>query len=644
MRVPCRYNKPLAQNNGPFFGGLAKIRRHLKDKHQITHNVDTWIEECSEEPVESLAEQLLSAQIEEPKESNAYFIPIDQLNKLLIKSNVRQQLRKIFPTMEDESVELYTDSICSTSKKLFAALICSSSGAQSRAISNFIQEGIDDTDLPFSRLYLSDKSANLSGRVNQMYTLARDAHVSCTRTDHASCGINAISNWSRDQVQSLSRDQWRVLAPIFESTPGTTPPHLHISDSAVLPFTEDHENDPESVKFGGYSEVWAVRIHPAHQKMLRSTSRSPEPLIAVKRLISREPEVFERERRMLSQLTLKNHPHLVRLLITYTYKGKFHLLYPYAQCNLRDYWRKQAKPGERDTCLWALQQICGLASALNQIHNFSTKPDMNKQPERSRERPGLNIPIDTGEEMFGRHGDLKPENILWLSDLEEVDPLGILQITDFGLGRFHRLESRSLQDPASINGSPTYCPPELLLMKLVSRAYDIWSLGCLYLEFITWIINGNDGVEAFADARLAMAFDGITDDTYYTLVISGTERRAEVREAVTTWMERLRSNQYCSQAIKDLLDLVQNRMLQVESGDRIRAKELDSTLRKMLERAKADTAYLLGDHPRESNGDRSSIVSTASTSTIPSKHGFTLTDRTRSHPTKRRLKSRTFER
>lgn len=278
--VPCRYNKTGAQNNGTYFGNdlcfgrLAAIRRHLKDVHRMTNDLNTWIEEeNTEKPVENLTDRLLSAQIEEPYGSNSYFIPVDVLDKLLLKPNIRQHLRKIFPTMDKESLEFYAESICSTSKKLFAVLICTLSGAQSRAICNFIQEGINDTDLPFERLYLNDRPANSSGRY-QMYTLAKKEHeASCTFPIHTLCGINTVSNWPRDQVQSFCRDQWLVLAPIFESTPGTDPPHRSFPESVVLPFTEDWENDSAAVKFGGYSEVWAIRIHPAHQQLL-PTSRS----------------------------------------------------------------------------------------------------------------------------------------------------------------------------------------------------------------------------------------------------------------------------------------------------------------------------------------------------------------------------------
>lgn len=60
-------------------------------------------------------------------------------------------------------------------------------------------------------------------------------------------------------------------------------------------------------------------------------------------------------------------------------------------------------------------------------------------------------------------------------------------------------------------------------------------------------------------------------------------------------MKMLRCNKRCSGIIANLLDLVQNKMLQVNSAHRIRADELDKQLKEILETAKADTAYPLGD-------------------------------------------------
>jgi serine/threonine protein kinase len=174
---------------------------------------------------------------------------------------------------------------------------------------------------------------------------------------------------------------------------------------------------------------------------------------------------------MLVSLTLKNHPHLVKLLTTYTYKTRFHLLCPYANANLRTYWKSNTSTKDRKTYLWTLGQMAGLASGLNVIHNFETQYPLGSDkinPLISQEKPSapLQLNVSPSEQRFGRHGDLKPENILWTDDTDTVNNLGgILQIADLGLGRFHRLESRSKQDPKNINGSPTYMPPELVSIE-----------------------------------------------------------------------------------------------------------------------------------------------------------------------------------
>jgi hypothetical protein len=58
-----------------------------------------------------------------------------------------------------------------------------------------------------------------------------------------------------------------VLAPVFkkEERPDVIP-HIELNDACLLPFIEDREKHDKMA--GGYSEVWGVRIHPAHQKLL----------------------------------------------------------------------------------------------------------------------------------------------------------------------------------------------------------------------------------------------------------------------------------------------------------------------------------------------------------------------------------------
>lgn len=305
---------------------------------------------------------------------------------------------------------------------------------------------------------------------------------------------------------------------------------------------------------------------------------------------------------MLATLTLKNHRHLVKLLATYRYDNKYHLLCPFADANLRTYWMGNFPTRDPKTYIWVLKEMAGLSSALHLIHDFKTgRPPPPDRTHRavSHNRPDFDVQmnVDPLEALYGRHGDLKAENVLWSKDLESSDPMGTLQIADLGLGRFHRLESRSRQDPRTINGSPTYMPPELILQKLVSRAYDIWSLGCIFLEFITWLLQGPDGLTEFGNARMALAQDGVFDDIFYTFFKPDVDHPypyCEVRGAVTRWIQTLRQHYKSSQMVRDVLDLIEKRMLLVESKERISAKELDDFFQERLQMGNGSDVYLLG--------------------------------------------------
>ncbi|KAL9066584.1 MAG: hypothetical protein Q9157_007099 [Trypethelium eluteriae] len=118
----------------------------------------------------------------------------------------------------------------------------------------------------------------------------------------------------------------------------------------------------------------------------------------------------------------------------------------------------------------------------------------------------------------------------------------------------------------------------------VSRAYDIWSLGCVYLEFITWLMTG---------------YSGLSEDVFFTTTtISGDEPNAEVRAAVLDWVKHLHEHELCSELIHNILDLIMGQMLCINPKLRIKAEHLGDELKKFFERAEKDQGYLLDPVPR----------------------------------------------
>lgn len=338
--------------------------------------------------------------------------------------------------------------------------------------------------------------------------------------------------------------------------------------------------------------------------------------MAVKKLFSDDKDEFEKERSILAAMGRKKHPHLIKLLATYKYDGKYHLMFPFANANLRTYWDSRRNPDfNRQTVLWSVQQMAGIASGLLRIHNFNvTLPLSVAGPGNVRVQRDAKLSVKKGEELFGRHGDMKPENVLWFADDREThNPDGILQIADFGLGRFHGRDSRSHFNPDSFKiGSPTYEPPECQLRLSVSRAYDMWSLGCLYLEFITWLLKGYLQIEGFSDFRGREATTtGINDDNFFTIINDDQGLRATVREEVITWTNQLHSHPKCSPLIHDLLDLTMQGLLVVDASERFPASWLQIKFDECLSKAQQDEDYLLKSAPRIIRPDAQSRADSA---------------------------------
>jgi hypothetical protein len=217
-----------------------------------------------------LADRLQDAQIEWPPGQNSYFIPVDRLYDLVSEREVKRELRKIHPSLDELRILSYTSSICRTSRKLFALLICCKKGSY---ICEFLDEGITDQDLPFLRAYRKADSGHYTQA--QEFDLCTKDHIHCQREIHRDCGIKPMISWTQREVRILCRDQWLVLAPLFRKTSGKIP-HVDLDENTILPFIEDQELRQDSRKGGGYSHVWGVRIHSAHQNVYKSTD--PEVL------------------------------------------------------------------------------------------------------------------------------------------------------------------------------------------------------------------------------------------------------------------------------------------------------------------------------------------------------------------------------
>ncbi|TVY48835.1 Serine/threonine-protein kinase [Lachnellula occidentalis] len=446
----------------------------------------------------ALCAALFKARHEWPPRMNSYFIPNDELERLLHVDAIMDELG-LMPTQESHRL---AQNVSNKAPRLFAILVCLGLG---ELIPQFIDEGIDDGDLPFGR---TDDSRR--PRSWQLCSKSRPNEP-----------IKCMAGWKQSIIVNFDREQRYVLAHIFDNKEEGRIPHYDIGNNCILPFVKDEEQGNQ-VKQGGFSTVWEIIIHPAHQRLHCSTnSEKSSPSMALKRLHSTEEEDFLSEVAMFEAFTDHDHPHLVRLLATYRYRNRYYLLFPFAKLNLRNYWESKPLPDFTESMiLWSLHQCKAIASGLHLIHTRQTTQRLADWGIASAGNGSL-AGVEDATREFGRHGDIKPENILWSMEIDEIHAdrckcifeRGYLLIADFGLMEFHRRLTRSKVLAQKIGGSQTYGPPEMGLNKEISRAYDIWSLGCLYLEFIIWMVLGWEALSEFSKARGMTGASGVTDDT-----------------------------------------------------------------------------------------------------------------------------------
>lgn len=157
------------------------------------------------------------------------FIPITELERLITFNRVFCELERYYPQAAAELNAKIASLIVSRARTVFAILVLIGKGS---AIMDLLEE-ITDLDLPINRARC---------KVLKVFTL-----------------------WTAKAIEDFDRDQWSFISPVFDQL-GL---HYELDDHVVLPFTENNER--HRLISGGYSDVWSVRIHPAHQKIFQSS-------------------------------------------------------------------------------------------------------------------------------------------------------------------------------------------------------------------------------------------------------------------------------------------------------------------------------------------------------------------------------------
>ncbi|KUI53533.1 hypothetical protein VP1G_10592 [Cytospora mali] len=505
--------------------------------------------------------------------------PEKQLVALITEEHTKKELQSCLKHASAVETEEIARKICGTTpehgtqlprfKKIFTILVLCETP---QAILPFMEEGVSDHDLPLRKIITAEGSPNI-------FNLARKGDPS---------QLKCFDGWTSTSVWRFEEWQWTTMAPFFYHGRRKDVKHFILQDQVPLPFNTDSRFGSRELPYqrlefeGGFSKVFKVNIHPEHHDFYKAGDHQRD--FAIKCLLSRDREEFKREADTLMKFSGDSHKHLISLFATYEQFGKFYLIFPWAEAHLQSYWKQNPEPASNyEAVHWLAEQCSGIADALKQIHRYETgiiKRRTGSYPTgtHAQDQKGNQPP----QPLFGRHGDIKPENVLWFRDSSKENDRDVLKISDFGLAEFTTRHSQCYKRNTQIAHSTSYRPPECDLEgAVVGPSYDIWTLGCLYLELITWQLGGWDLLQNFRERRKLhdhMRHHRPTDTFFEIFILD------------------LHAHQACTEYFHKFLNLISQEMLLVKSPNpsercRVGIEQVSSRLFSMLVELRNHTDY-----------------------------------------------------
>ncbi|KAI0855554.1 kinase-like domain-containing protein [Xylaria cubensis] len=360
------------------------------------------------------------------------------------------------------------------------------------------------------------------------------------------------------------------------------------NSTIILPFIYLTWRDNTKTDDSGFACISKIWIHPAHHNFHNTDKNPQRNIFALKKLRSDRTKDFKREVGALHAFAIHPHDHIIRLLTAFRHNGSFYLLFPWATGgSLRSFWREHPQPIlDPEVSIWVAGQCLGLSEALREIHH---------QQYQGREKNHDHSHQGAFFELRAYHGDIKPENILLFEGDRQGGIRHVWKIGDFGVSERFLVAARGGDIPKGF--TPTYQSPEHQIEGRIDDRADIWSLGCVFLETVIWLLWGWNGLLCFRLIRQTPTrLNGqnyINSDTFFDIVDSTPDNVpvAVLKPAITQYIESLCCDPNISPYLTDLLHLIRRYLLDVNKHSRLSSDRLVKVLRQLHRRCVDTPAY-----------------------------------------------------
>ncbi|KAI1806708.1 kinase-like protein [Daldinia bambusicola] len=340
--------------------------------------------------------------------------------------------------------------------------------------------------------------------------------------------------------------------------------------------------DEEEIGMGSYGVVYRVVIAKGHLVNKYTSMANSEPLPMARKDFEKNDH-FQKEFETMKQIlsTPRRSRNIVETFGSLQLNDNiFSLFMPLAECDLREWMRNNPPPILESEKADILACMSGLADGLEFLHS--------------------EIKDSNGNRMVCYHMDLKPANILVFHDKEHGKM--VWKISDFGMSRVKlshnhtdtvdrdisvifdkRRGETSVSNTMNRRLEGTYLAPQSdISVRNMNVKSDIWSLGCVISVVLTYISEGQGGIDTFADERATVSrISGAGDKDHFFLI--SRSQIPKPHPAIKAHHKRLIKeanlrNPDEGKVMKEILNYIEEKVLELDPKRREPARRIRDKL------------------------------------------------------------------